>query len=222
MQWLIVSALTSIRFLMQQNLPLSASNSMVTFYHFCVNYYPPPPPPARSGRYPSGQGWGTPPGSIRKEKLARAMGVPKHCLRACNIHEKDVKRIADSYIEQVAKVWTQLSFQTPWNRQVVLAQPIWYNSNLRIDNAPIKDNYNAIDKISKFEHILIKKPSGERLITWQELKQQLPDIPTNFLMYLSITASVPKEWLKILKLTGIIEGKTLRQKAETSGTHSTL
>lgn len=124
------------------------------------------------------------------------MKVTHSYLFKCNMSEKDiVKWIPNSIYKDMLKHWSKKNFNQPDNVNEILAQNIWYNSNLKknskwLFNRPMYQSgvHKLID--------LFDLDTG-KFMPYQDFITLYPDA-TDFVSYYGIISTIPKSWLAVL------------------------
>lgn len=136
-----------------------------------------------------------------KTCFSQVVGVPFDVdyLFSCNMQYKDVVRyLHDSWNKDLVKIWSHKSFKEPCNVNEILAQNLWYNSNVKFNNKWIYYQvlYNA--GITKINH-LFDLDTGEFMSYEEFVRIYGQMLNFNFVTYYSVTKSVPQRWYRILR-----------------------
>jgi hypothetical protein len=127
-----------------------------------------------------------------KAYICELMKVPIQEFMTYNIHGKDLKHIPDIFYKEIIETWVKLNYNEPEKVEDILRQVIWNNSLLKIDGKAI--NYKSwIDKGIIFIRDLLDNTGKWASKNFLEAKF---NTTINFLEYLSLTHTIPKEWKK--------------------------
>lgn len=115
----------------------------------------------------------------------------------CNINPKKVDKmgISHSFWKQVIKVWAQLTFFNPRNKQQVLAQCLWYNGNMQIPNMFEKKLFEA--GIEEISHIYNEEEN--RFINCAEIQANF-NVQVSFLELYKPIQALPYTWRRLLRV----------------------
>ncbi len=116
-----------------------------------------------------------------------------------NLSEKDIvtqeAMPRNKFWQDVVKSWIKLNHSSPKTKQDVIAQPICYNSFIKINNNVIVNLAWYNKGIKQIKDIV---NSNGNLLSLLELKEKY-DLNINFLEYLSVISSIPKTWKTMMK-----------------------
>ena len=137
---------------------------------------------------------------------AEMMNMPKGMLSQTNFSVTDVlsnfKKNGSAYVflQHITAAWAQHNYIEPNYCEEVLAQPLWYNSNIKIINRVCKPK-GILDNEPKVVGDLMSHNNFESL-SLETLKQTFPHTQLNFLDLMAIQAAIPRLWKRMLKLQG--------------------
>ena len=79
----------------------------------------------------------------------------EHDIWSCNLTEEDAQVIipTNSYWRQVYQCWCKQTYTQPQNRQNILLQPLWWNSNIKINNKPMYNVKAIRAKMTRIQDI---------------------------------------------------------------------
>ena len=133
---------------------------------------------------------------------AKKLEIPVQKIKTANLNVKDIKdKFKTNNFQNVKDIliaWAQHNYIDPRNKQEVLAQKLWYNSNIKIAGKickpPTKEE-NEPQTISDIRNV-------DRWLDFKEIKTKFPKTRLTFLHIKSLHAAVPNIWLKLLKIEG--------------------
>ena len=125
----------------------------------------------------------------------------KSWFHSINLHQNDSRNyyVFDSFWSEAFTHWCEITFTAPQTFQEILCQPLWYNSNIRINDKPIYFPKLADQGIICMADLY--KPnnnSNECLYSLEELRE-IFNVNIPWLTYLSIKKAIPKIWLALIK-----------------------
>ena len=123
-------------------------------------------------------------------------------LLTCNISKKDAikhiksAKIASNYkcIKDMICHWAEVNYHSPKGVNGVLAQPIWYNTNIKIVNNTINADITTMNALKSVHDIY--SINEERWKNFNEILHHVPNCKLTYLHLLSIQKGMPKDWLK--------------------------
>ena len=123
----------------------------------------------------------------------------KEIIWQINIHPRDIGILGfpNSFWSEVLEVYAEITFHEPQNAEEVLNQVIWYNSHMRIGNAPIKVNKELIDRDIIFVHDLVKE--NGLLMSYAEVTAKVGREILSWIWYSSLITAIPRYWKILLK-----------------------
>ena len=130
--------------------------------------------------------------------LTYATKIPIDIIWKCNLKDEDIKANVQSlFVRDVLKAWNSIKNDLIITRESVLEQVLWYNSEIKCGYGLIFNQRMYDEKIIYIKDIL--KLSENRLYSYNEFCEKYGTI-TSFLEYLTLCKSIPKEWIRTLKL----------------------
>jgi hypothetical protein len=123
----------------------------------------------------------------------------------CNINSTDVKKlnIKSSFWQDVLKAWAEIKYHEPVSVSEIANQIIWNNSNIKINGSTLFYQTWLDKDILKVKDIC---NINGAILTYAEFCQKYNFHP-NYLIYYSITHSIPALWKDQLKTPHIDLGE---------------
>lgn len=125
------------------------------------------------------------------------MGVDPVFLFKCNFKPKDIVRNCnESVFREMLMLWAERNFTEPCNVNEILQEYLWYNSNIRKQNNWMFDQKMYAHGIRRV--IDLYNLDNGQFMSYDEFSNEYPNV-TDFLMYASLIASIPRRWKEVLR-----------------------
>lgn len=123
-------------------------------------------------------------------------GVGKDFYFRCNLNKEDSPKISNSFITDVCKAWSTLSFKNPISK--FENEIIWDNSNVKVNNKTVFYDFlhlKGIDYIHNFFD------GNKRPLTYRGFvtAYNLDNFP--FTLYNGLISAIPNSWKQDLQVT---------------------
>ena len=108
-------------------------------------------------------------------------------------------------------VWCRINYHKPVCKQDVLNQCSWYHTDIKVENKILTASKDVMNTLKTIKAFYVENEN--RFCTFVEIRSKYPELKINFLEYYTLTASIPKEWYRIMNLKNLPQ-KTLTEKIQ--------
>lgn len=125
-------------------------------------------------------------------------GVELEYLFECNMYAKDISVcLKDNYVKELLILWSTENYCVPQDVNQILAQKIWYNSNIKRRGKWMF--FNSLYKISIKKLIDLYDLDTGNFYDCNQFCQMFENPHIDYVSYYGIIDAIPREWNNILK-----------------------
>ena len=121
------------------------------------------------------------------------LGTEPYALFAGNLNLKDLHKqgtIKSTIWLEILNYWFEYCYSKPQNVSEILAQPLWYNSNITMDNKPVFIRSAFQENIKCINDII---DGNGNILNYMEFRRKY-NIDCHMILYFGLVAAIPQEW----------------------------